>query len=89
MLKQIRPNGTVSFHGVAGPITGLAHPDDLPGVGEGLLDSPPCRIAGDQIFRGGFEIGGDQREPVTAVVGVASSGFVVADQNDADGSAAK
>ena len=33
------------FHGTPGPITGVAHAQDLAGIGEGLLDSPPCRIA--------------------------------------------
>ena len=52
MLKQIKPERHRPFDGAAGPITGLAHAQDLAGIGEGLLDSPPCGIAGDQIFRG-------------------------------------
>jgi hypothetical protein len=48
-----QPEGHRPFHGATCPIAGLA--DDLAGVGEGLLDSPPCGIAGDQIFGGGFE----------------------------------
>jgi len=75
--------------GTTGPIAGLTHTHDLAGVGEGLLDPPPCCIAGDQIFRGRFEIGGDQREPITAVITAASPGLVVAHQNDPDGSATK
>ena len=46
-----------SFHGATCPITCLAHPDDLAGVGEGLLDSPTGGITGDQVFRGRFQIG--------------------------------
>ena len=42
--------------GTAGPIAGLAHTHDLAGVGEGLLDSPPRRITGHQLFRGRFQI---------------------------------
>ena len=29
------------FDGAAGPIAGLAHTDDVAGVGEGLFDAPP------------------------------------------------
>ena len=62
---------------------------DLAGVGEGLLDSPPCDVAGHQIFRGRFQIGGDQRKSITAVVTAPSPGLVVAHQNHPHGSAAK
>jgi hypothetical protein len=77
------------FDGAAGPIAGLAHTDDLAGVGEGLLDAPPGRVTDHQIFRGRVQIGGDQREPITAVVAASSSGLVVADQNHPHGSAAE
>jgi hypothetical protein len=58
-----QPERHRSFHGAACPIAGLADSDDLAGVGEGLFDSPPGGIAGYQVFRGGFEIGGDQWSP--------------------------
>jgi uncharacterized protein DUF6444/transposase IS66 family protein len=77
------------FDGAACPIAGLAHADDLAGIREGLFDSPPCGIAGDQIFRGRFQIGGDQREPIPAIVTAPGSGLAVAHQNDAHGSAAE
>jgi len=38
-------------------------------------------IAGYQIFRGGFEVGGDQWDPVAVVVTVASPRLVVAYQD--------
>ena len=47
-----QPERHCSFHGATCPIAGLAHSDDLARVGESLLDSPPRRIAGYQIFRG-------------------------------------
>src|SRR3954454_12893471 len=84
-----QPEGHGSFHGTTCPIPGLAYPYDLTGVGEGLLDSPTGGITGYQIFRGRCQIGGDQRKSITAVVTIASAGLVVADQNDAHGSAAK
>ena len=46
------------FDGAACPIAGLAYADDLAGVGEGLLDHPPRRVAGHQIFRGGARTAG-------------------------------
>src|SRR5215203_1140097 len=36
-----QPERHRSFHGAACPVAGLADSDDLAGVGEGLLDSPP------------------------------------------------
>src|SRR3954469_5498251 len=50
---------------------------------------PPCCVAGHQIFRGRFQIGGDQRKSITAVVTAPSPGLVVTHQNDAHGSTAK
>src|SRR4029079_15452202 len=61
----------------------------LAGIGEGLLNSPPRRVTGHQIFRGRLEIGGHQRQPITAVVAASMPGLVVAEQNDAHGAAAK
>ena len=78
-------NGKVNF-AIA---LGLTHAHDLAGIGEGLLDSPPRRVAGHQIFRGRFQIGGDQRKSITAVVTAPSPGLVVTHQNDAHGSTAK
>jgi hypothetical protein len=63
-------------------VAGLAHTHDLAGIGEGLLNSPPCGIAGYHIFCGRLEIGGHQWKPITAVVTIASPGLVVANQND-------
>jgi hypothetical protein len=45
-----QPERYCPFDGAACPIAGLAHAQDLAGVGEGLLNAPPCCIAGDQIF---------------------------------------
>jgi hypothetical protein len=53
-------------------LAGLAHSHDLAGLGEGLFESPPGGIAGYQIFRGGFEAGGDQWDPVAVVVTITS-----------------
>jgi hypothetical protein len=36
-----QPERHGSFHGATCPIAGLAHPNNLAGVGEGLFDSPP------------------------------------------------
>jgi len=36
-----QPERHCPFHGATCPVTGFAHPDDLTGIGEGLLDSPP------------------------------------------------
>ena len=38
------------FHCTTCPIAGLAHADDLAGVGEGLFDSPPRRITTGREF---------------------------------------
>jgi hypothetical protein len=35
------PEGHRPFHAAACPIAGLTYADDLAGIGEGLLDSPP------------------------------------------------
>ena len=77
------------FHSATCPKTGLSHPDDLARVSEGLLDSPAGCVPGHHVFRGGFEIGGHQRQPVAAVVTVSSPRFVITDQDDAHGVTAK
>jgi hypothetical protein len=76
------------FDGATCPIAGLTHSDDVANVGEGLLDSQARCVAGHQVFRGRFEIGGHQWQPIPAVVSVTSPRFVVADQNHAHGSGA-
>jgi hypothetical protein len=50
MLKQVRPKGTVRSTARQRRLRGLADSEDLAGVGEGLLDSPPGRITGHQIL---------------------------------------
>ena len=87
--KTDQPERHGPLHGATCPIAGFAHPDDLAGVGEGLLDSPARCVAGHQVFGRGFEIGGHQRKPVTAIVTVASPRFVIAHQDHAHGLAAK
>ena len=77
------------FHGAACPIAGLTHTHDLAGISEGLLNSPPRRITGHQVFRRGFQIGGHQRKPITAMVTIAGTRLIVANQNDPHGTAAK
>jgi hypothetical protein len=85
MLKQISPKGTVRSTARRSRLRAWGDAEHLAGIGEGLLDAPPERIASYHVFGGGEEVGGDEGEPVAAIIAVSGAGCVVADQNDPDG----
>ena len=87
--KTDQSEGHRPLDGAACRIARLTHAYDLARIGEGLLDSPPRRITGHQIFRGRFQIGGDQWKPITTIVTSPGPRLVAANQNDPHGSAAK
>jgi hypothetical protein len=80
-----QPEGHGALDGAAQPVAGLADAEHLTGIGEGLLDAPPGRIACYHVFGGGEKVGGDEGKPVAAIIAVPGVGCVVADQNDPDG----
>jgi hypothetical protein len=88
-LKTDQPERHRPFHSTPCPIAGLNHTHDLAGISERLLNSPPRRITGHQILRRRFQIGGDQRKPIAAIVALASPRLIVANQNDTHGTAAE
>ena len=87
--KTDQSEGHRPLDGAACRIARLTHAYDLARIGEGLLDSPPRRITGHQIFRGRFQIGGDQWKPITTIVTSPGPRLVAANQNDPHSSAAK
>ncbi|HEU0090433.1 MAG TPA: hypothetical protein VFQ77_22700 [Pseudonocardiaceae bacterium] len=76
-LWQNRPKGTVRSTALV-TVCGLARCRGCLDVEDGDLDAPPGRVAGDDLFGGGGEVGGDQRD-VIAMLAAAGRAAGVAD----------
>ena len=78
-----QPEHDGAFDGFLGAVAGLADAEDVLDVEEQGVDGPSGGVAGDDLLRGGGEVGGDQRDVVAAGRGGGASGVV--EQDDADG----
>ena len=68
-----------ALDGALDPVAGLAGAQDVAGISERLLDSPPAGVAGHQRAGGSAQVGGDQGQVIAA------GGVLVAGQDQPHG----